>query len=117
MGHMKKKKNKVIYPDSESESNASYEELQQALVDMLGDAMKSFEKLIPQKKVILKLKSSLHNLNDFKCLKDDHASLVNEKIVIPCIEPPKANPPSMIQIGWIFRVVKLVLVYIKRLNT
>jgi translation initiation factor 2 alpha subunit (eIF-2alpha) len=56
MGHMKKR-NEVIY--SNSESNPSYEELQQALVDMYGDSMKAFEKLISQKKDILKLDAEL----------------------------------------------------------
>jgi hypothetical protein len=27
-------------------------------------------------------------------LKDDHASLINEKIVMPYIESPKRNPPK-----------------------
>ena len=89
MGH---KHHEVICSDSKSESNPSYEELQQALVDMHGDAMKAFEKLIAQKKIILKLEPELSQLkNDFKCLKNEHASIVNEKIVIPLIESPKEN--------------------------
>jgi len=38
--------------------------------------------------------SSFLNLKMFECLKVDHASLLNEKIVTPCIETPKANPPN-----------------------
>jgi len=91
MGHMKKQ-NEVIYSDSES--NPSFEELQQDLVDMYGDAMKDFEKLIFQKKDILKLEVELSQLkNDSECLKDGHASLINEKIVMSYIESPKQNPP------------------------
>jgi hypothetical protein len=59
---------------------------------MHGEAIKAFEKLIALNKIILKLEVGLSQLkNDFECLKDEHASLVDEKIVIPCIEPPKAN--------------------------
>jgi len=92
MGH---KHHEAIHFDSESESNPFYEELEQALVDMHDDAMKAFEKLIAKKKIILKLEveRSQHK-KYFECLKDEHASLVNKKIVIPCIEPPKANSPK-----------------------
>ena len=59
MGH---KHHEVIRSDSESESNPSYEELQQAIVDMHDDAIKAFEKSIAQKKVILKLEAELSQL-------------------------------------------------------
>ena len=41
IGH-NKKKNEVTYSDSYSKFNASYNELQQALVDMHGDASDEF---------------------------------------------------------------------------
>lgn len=85
----------VIHSDFEFESNPCYEELRQALVDMHGDAIKAFEKLISLKKIIPKLKVELsQHKNDFECLKDEYASLVDEKIAIPCIEPPKENSPK-----------------------
>jgi hypothetical protein len=43
MGH---KHHEVICSDSKSKSNSSNEKLQEALVDMHGDAFKAFEKLI-----------------------------------------------------------------------
>jgi len=85
---------KVIHLVSGSKYNPSYEELQQA------PAMNTFEKLIFQKKIILKLEVEHSQLkNDFECLKDDHASIVNEKNVILCIEPRKESSPKYV-LNW-----------------
>jgi translation initiation factor 2 alpha subunit (eIF-2alpha) len=73
MGHVKKKKkNKVTYSDSNSEFKPSYEELQQAIKEMHGEALNAFERLIAQKKTILKLEKEFSQIkNDFKCLKEE----------------------------------------------
>jgi hypothetical protein len=63
------KKNDVSYSNFESNFNPSYEQLQQALKEMNGEALNAFEKLIAQKKTNLKLESELSQLkNDFECL-------------------------------------------------
>lgn len=62
---------------------------------MHGEALNAFEKIIAQKKNILKLEKELSHLKiDFECLKEKHAYLVNEKILIPCLESPKQNSPN-----------------------
>lgn len=95
MGHRKKTKNEVIYSDSVSEFKPTYEDLQYSIDEMHVESLNAFEKLIAKKKNILKLESEISKLKEaFECLKDEHASLVNEKIVNPTIEPHKENPPK-----------------------
>jgi len=55
---------------------------------MHGEPLNAFGKLMAKKKTILKLGKELSQLiNDFECFKEEHASLVNEILVIPCLEP------------------------------
>ena len=51
--------------------------------------------MIAQKKTILKLESEIAKLKEaFESLRDEHASLVSDKIVNPTIESPKKNSPK-----------------------
>jgi len=50
---LKKKRQEVIYFDSDSNFNFSYKEWQNALVEMHGDAMNALERICAQKRVIL----------------------------------------------------------------
>jgi len=62
---------------------------------MHAESLNDFEKLISQKKTILKLESEIGKLKEaFEILRDEHASLVSEKIVNPTIETPKKNSPK-----------------------
>ena len=62
---------------------------------MHAESLNAFEKLITQKKTILKLESEISKLKEaFKSLRDEHALLVNEKIVSPTIESPKTKSPK-----------------------
>jgi len=56
---------------------------------MHAESLNDFEKLISQKKTILKLESET-----FESLRDEHASLVSEKFVNPSNESPKKNSPK-----------------------
>jgi len=99
MGHMKKAKNEVIFSDSDSDSYSdfkpTYKYLQDSIKEMHAKSLNVFDKLIAQKKTILKLESEISKLKEaFESLRDEHASLVNEKIVNPKIESPKGNPPK-----------------------
>lgn len=87
---MGQKHHEVIHSDSDSDYNPSYSELQNYLEEMHGDAVKAFKKISAQNKVIFKLEAELLKLwNSFESLKDNHASWVNEHIVMPSIDPPK----------------------------
>jgi len=103
MGHMKKAKNEVIFSDSDSDSDFdSYSEFKPtnkdskySIEEMHVEYLNAFEKLIAQNKTILKLESETSKLKEaFESLINEHASLVNEKIVNPTIEPPKEDPPK-----------------------
>jgi len=62
---------------------------------MHAESLNAFEKLIAQKKTILKLESEVSKLNEeFESLRDEHALLVNEKIVSPTIVSPKTKSPK-----------------------
>ena len=62
---------------------------------MHAESLNAFEKLIAQKKTILKLKSEIYKLKEaFESLRDEHALLVNEKIVSATIESPKTKSPK-----------------------
>jgi len=59
------------------------------------ESLNAFEKLIAQKKTILKLESEISKLKEaFESLREDHALIVNEKIVSPTIESPKTKSPK-----------------------
>ena len=45
--------------DSYSDSNPSYDELQNALIEMHGDAMNAFKKIDSQKRTVLKLEAEI----------------------------------------------------------
>jgi len=99
MGQMKKAKNEVIFSDSDSDSYSdfkpTYKDLQDSIYEMHVEYLNAFEKLIAQKKTILKLESEISKLKEaLESLKDEHALLVNEKIVSPTIESPKKNSPK-----------------------
>ena len=62
---------------------------------MHAESLNAFDKLIAQKKTILKLESEISKLKDaFESLRDEHVLLVNEKIVSPTIESPKTKSPK-----------------------
>ena len=59
------------------------------------ESLNAFEKLIAQKKTILKLEAEISKLKEaFESLWDEHALLVNEKIVNSTIESPKTKSPK-----------------------
>ena len=94
MGQTKKAKNEVIFSDSDSYSDfkPTYKDLQDSIAEMHAGSLNAFEKLIAQKKTILKLEFEISNLKEtFESLRDKHALLVNEKIVSPTIESPKTK--------------------------
>jgi len=96
MGQTKKSKNEVIFSDSDSGSYSdfkpTYKDLQDSIEEMHAESLNAFEKLIAQKKTILKLEFGISKLLEaFESLRDEHALLVNEKIVSPTIESPKTK--------------------------
>jgi hypothetical protein len=83
---------------------------------MHSDSINGFKKPSAQNKVIIKLEAKLSQIkNDFECLKIDHASLVNEHISLQLSHLSLIHL-NMTQVGWLSLNVKLVLVYMKRLN-
>ena len=99
MGQMKNAKNEVILLDSDSDSYSdfkpTYKDLQHFIEEMHAESLNAFEKLIAQKKTILKLESEISKLKEaFESLRDEHALLVNEKIVSPTIDSPKTKSPK-----------------------
>jgi len=63
--------------DSDSDFNPSYNELQNVLVEMHGDAMKAFKTIDTQKRTILKLKADITKIKkDFENLKKEHARTI-----------------------------------------
>jgi hypothetical protein len=93
----KKKHNELTYSDSDSYFNPSYNELQNFLIEMHGDALNVFNKIGTKKRVILTLQAKILKVkNDFETLKSEHASLVNEHIVSPPIETPKVDLPKVL---------------------
>jgi hypothetical protein len=99
MGQTKKAKNEVIFSDSDFDSYSdfkpTYKDLQDSIEEMHAESLNAFEKLIGQKKSILKLESEISKLKEaFESLKDKHALLVNEKTVSPKIESPKTKSPK-----------------------
>ena len=92
---MKKAKNEVTLSDSYSNYKPTYKDLQDFFEEMHVESLNAFEKLIAQKKTILKLESEIYELKEaIENLRDEHALLVNEKIVNPTIESPKENSPK-----------------------
>jgi len=83
MGQTKKAKNEVIFSNSDSDSYSdfkpTYKDLQDSIEEIHAESLNAFDKLIAQKKTILK---------------DEHALLVNTKIVSPTIESPKTKSPK-----------------------
>jgi len=59
MGHMKKAKNEVIFSDSFSDFKPTYKDVQDSIEEMHVESLNAFEKLITQKKTILKLESEI----------------------------------------------------------
>jgi len=68
MGQMKKSKNEVIFSDSDSDSYSefkpTYKELQNSIEEMHVESLNSFEKLMAQKKTILKLEAEISKLKE-----------------------------------------------------
>jgi len=66
MGQTKKAKNEVIFSDSNSDSYSdfkpTYKDLQDSIEEMHAESLNAFQKLIAQKKIILKLESEISNL-------------------------------------------------------
>jgi len=88
---MKKAKNEVNSSDSDSDSYSdfkpTYKDLQDSIEEIHVESLNAFKKIIAQKKTILKLESEIVKLKEaFESLRDEHALLVNEKIVSPRIE-------------------------------
>jgi predicted nuclease with TOPRIM domain len=111
-GSSEKKKTGVSYSNSESKFNPSYEQLQQALQEMHVEALNAFQKLITQKKTILKLESELSQLkNDFECLKEEHTSHVHEKLKISCHEPAVVNFDYISKVSNILCLIFLIEKY------
>jgi len=85
MGQMKKAKNEVIFSDSDSDSYSdfkpTYKDLQDSIEEMHAESLNAFEKLIAQKKTILKLEYEISKKKHLS-LKDEHALLVNIYIYI-----------------------------------
>jgi len=53
-------KNKLLeVSGSDSDSNPSYDELKNALIEMHGDAMNAFKKIGSQKRTVLKLEAEI----------------------------------------------------------
>jgi len=99
MGQIKKAKNEVIFSDSDSDSYSdfkpTYKDLQDFIEEMHAESLNAFDKLISQKKTILKLEAEISKLKEaFESLRDEHALLVNEKIVSPTIKSPKTKSPK-----------------------
>jgi len=99
MGQLKKAKNEVIFSDSDSDSYSdfkpTYKDLQDSIEEIHAESLNAFEKLIAQKKTILKLEYKISKLKiAFESLRDEHALLVNEKIVSLTIESPKTESPK-----------------------
>jgi len=99
MGQTKKAKNEVIFSDSDSDSYSdfkpTYKDLQDSIEEMHAESLNAFDKLIAQKKTILKLEAKISKLKEaFESLSDEHALLVNEKIVSPTTESPKTKSPK-----------------------
>jgi len=93
---MKKAKNEVNSSDSDSDSYSdfkpTYKDLQDSIEEIHVESLNAFKKIIAQKKTILKLESEIVKLKEaFESLRDEHALLVNEKIVSPRIESPKTK--------------------------
>jgi len=95
MGHTKKNTSEITYSDSDSGFKPSYKELQEDIEEMHCEALNSINKIISQKKNILKLENELAHLKStFENLKQEHASLVNEKLINPCLDSPKKSSPK-----------------------
>jgi hypothetical protein len=90
----KKKQNEVS--DSDYDFNPSYNELQNVLIEIYGDAMNTSKKIGTQKIVILKLEAEILKVKkDFESLKNEHTSLVNDHIVNPLIKTPIVDLPKI----------------------
>jgi len=82
IGQTKKAKKEVIFSNSDSDSyfdfKPTYKDLQDSIEEMHAENLNAFEKLIAQKKTILKLESEISRLVEaFESLRDEHALLVN----------------------------------------
>ena len=68
MGQMKKAKNEVIFSDSDSDSYSNckptYKDLQDSIKEMHVDSLNAFDKIMAQKKTILKLESEISKLKE-----------------------------------------------------
>jgi len=68
MGQMKKAKNEVIFSDSDFDSYSdfkpTYKDLQDSIEEMHVESLNAFEKLISQKKTILKLEFEISKLKE-----------------------------------------------------
>jgi len=74
MGHMKKAKNEVTFSDSDFKP--TFKDLQDSIEVMHAESLNAFEKLIAQKKTIIKLESEISKLKEaFESLRDEHTSL------------------------------------------
>jgi len=86
---MGQRKKSIEVSNQNSQTNPSYSELQNVLVEMYEDAMNAFKTIRTQKRTILKLEAKIVKIRkDFENFKNEHASLKKELFVIS----PKNSP-------------------------
>jgi peptidoglycan hydrolase CwlO-like protein len=92
---MEQIKKSIEVSDRKSKLNPSYDELQNVLVEMHGDAMNAFKTIGTQKRTILKLEAEIILMRkDFEDFKNEHASLKKEIFAIPSKVSPTIDDPK-----------------------
>jgi len=77
MGQQRQKRKPFEVSDLDSDFNPYYNELQNFLIEMHGDAMNAFKKTSSQKRTILKLEvGNLKTKEDFEFLTKSHLMLM-----------------------------------------
>jgi len=91
---MGQRKKSIEVSNPRSKINPSYDELQNVLVEMHGDAMNAFKTIGTQKTTVLKLEAEIAKIKkDFENFKNEHASLKKEQFVTPPKESPTIDVP------------------------
>ena len=86
---MGQRKKSIEVSDRNSKFNPSYDELQNVLVEMHGDAMNAFKTIGAQKRIILKLEAEIEKIRKyFENLEKEHAYLKKELFATS----PKESP-------------------------
>ena len=81
---MGQRKKSVEVSDQNYKFNPLYDELQNVLVEMYGDAMNAFKTIGTQKRTILKLEAKIEKMRkDFENLKNEYASIKKELFETP----------------------------------